>query len=255
MRYVRFTMDKESELRFGVVEGNSILECRGDLFDQPSLTGNSFSMTDVILKAPLTPRHIIGIGKNFAGEGESKPKPPELPIFFFKPLTSVVGPNEPILLPRGAAQVKYESELAVIIGRPARNIAPEEADDFIFGFTVANDVGSSRLFSPGRPLDDRQSLRYVLSARAGDRDRFRLPAGTHPVKVERRATAGCRHGTDHYADRQHDRLHQPVYDLDARRRYSNGNARWRRSHPRRRSGRLPHRWHRCLSNPVRELSA
>ncbi|SFJ91367.1 2-keto-4-pentenoate hydratase/2-oxohepta-3-ene-1,7-dioic acid hydratase (catechol pathway) [Paenibacillus sp. UNC496MF] len=148
MRYVRFTMDQESESRFGIVEGNSILECRGDLFDQPSLTGNSFSMTDVILKAPLTPRHIIGIGKNFAGEGESKPKPPELPIFFFKPLTSVVGPNEPILLPRGAAQVKYESELAVIIGKTARNIAPEAADDFIFGCTVANDVGAIDYFHP-----------------------------------------------------------------------------------------------------------
>jgi 2-keto-4-pentenoate hydratase/2-oxohepta-3-ene-1,7-dioic acid hydratase in catechol pathway len=94
------------------------------------------------------PRHIIGIGGNFVREEAQKPSIPELPILFFKPLTSVIGPGDPVLLPRGTEAVKFESELAVVIGITAKHVRPEETDQVIFGFTVANDISASNYYHP-----------------------------------------------------------------------------------------------------------
>lgn len=102
----------------------------------------------VCLPSPVEPRHIIGIGKNFAAPGEAKPPAPDMPILFFKPLGAVAGPGDPIVLPDGTNRVKFESEVAVIIGRTACRIRPEEADSVIFGCTVANDVSAPDLFHP-----------------------------------------------------------------------------------------------------------
>ncbi|MCZ8517091.1 fumarylacetoacetate hydrolase family protein [Paenibacillus filicis] len=77
-----------------------------------------------------------------------KPPVPEMPILFFKPLTTVTGPGDKVLLPRGTEEIKFESELAVIIGKTAKDIQPSQADEAIFGFTVANDFGATHYFHP-----------------------------------------------------------------------------------------------------------
>lgn len=148
MKYVRFSIANDFSVRNGFLEGNTIREYDGDPFQAPESTGQTFLLEDVSLKAPLTPRHIIGIGKNFVGEGEPKPDVPELPILFFKPLTTVIGPLETIQLPPGTKEVKFESELAVVIGKTAKQVRPEDVDDYIFGYTVANDVGAFNYFHP-----------------------------------------------------------------------------------------------------------
>jgi len=148
MKLARFALPGDSTIRNGIIEDNVVNEYEGDLFSARKLTGKRYALEEVQLKAPLLPRHIIGIGKNFAGEGEEKPPVPELPILFFKPLTAVIGPDEPVLLPTGLDEVKFESELAVIIGKTAKNIAPRQADEIIFGFTVANDIGALQYFHP-----------------------------------------------------------------------------------------------------------
>lgn len=71
-----------------------------------------------------------------------------MPILFFKPLGTVVGPEEPVLLPRGTVEIRFEAELAVIIGKPARDLEPAEVDGVIFGYTVANDLGAFQYFHP-----------------------------------------------------------------------------------------------------------
>jgi 2-keto-4-pentenoate hydratase/2-oxohepta-3-ene-1,7-dioic acid hydratase in catechol pathway len=65
---------------------------------------------------------------------------PELPLIFLKPPTTVIGPGQPILLPPQSSQVEHEAELAVVIGRQGRWIAPEEVADHILGYVPANDV-------------------------------------------------------------------------------------------------------------------
>lgn len=148
MQLVRFTVNRESEIRSGTVEGDYILEYTGDLFYSRTFTGSRFPLEEVVLTVPIIPNRIIGIGKNFVEEGADKPPVPEMPILFFKPYTTVVGPNESVLLPPGTEQIKFESELAVVIGKQARNIEREQADEIIFGYTVANDFGAFNYFHP-----------------------------------------------------------------------------------------------------------
>ncbi|WP_274650288.1 fumarylacetoacetate hydrolase family protein [Paenibacillus humicola] len=148
MKLVRFIQSGDTVTRSGVLEGDVIREFAGDMYGPLQLTGNTLPLAEVLLKAPVEPRHIIGIGKNFVAAGDPKPEIPELPIFFYKPVTTVVGPDEPVLLPPGTPGIKFEAELAVIIGRRTRNIEPAEADAAIFGYTVANDFGATDYFHP-----------------------------------------------------------------------------------------------------------
>lgn len=148
MRHVRFSIGETSPTLYGVIEGDQILEYTGDRYTSMQWTGQSYPLAEAILHAPLIPKNIIGIGKNFFPEGSERPDIPEMPILFFKPLTCLIGPDEPILLPPGMYETKFESELAVVIGKPAKRISPEEASDVIFGYTVANDVGATQYFHP-----------------------------------------------------------------------------------------------------------
>jgi 2-keto-4-pentenoate hydratase/2-oxohepta-3-ene-1,7-dioic acid hydratase in catechol pathway len=100
------------------------------------------------LAAPITfPSKIIAIGKNYADHAlEAKSSIPELPITFTKFTTSIIGPNDTVMWdPNLTAKVDYEAELAVIIGQKARRVSEEEALDYVFGYTCANDVSARDL--------------------------------------------------------------------------------------------------------------
>lgn len=110
-------------------------------FGTPSFTGRGWALPDVRLLAPILPSKIIGIGQNYAAHAaEMGAAPAPNPIIFLKPNTAVVGPNAPIKLPADAEQVDYEGELALVIGRPCRDVPAGQAGEVLFGLTVANDV-------------------------------------------------------------------------------------------------------------------
>ncbi len=95
------------------------------------------------LLAPLPrPRkNIMCMGRNYAEHAkESDSAPPEVPVFFTKPPTAVVGPEAPVTRHAVTEQLDYEVELVAVIGRRGRNITPEKALDYVFGYTVMNDV-------------------------------------------------------------------------------------------------------------------
>ena len=98
----------------------------------------------VKLLAPLVPVNILALGINYKKHGdETAMSYPEQPTLFLKATTSIVGYEWPIVLPAaGPDHVDYEAELAVIIGRKAKNIKPTEAMDYIMGYTCANDVSA-----------------------------------------------------------------------------------------------------------------
>lgn len=148
MKFVRFREKVGLPPQYGVLEGENIHAISDSPLQVWSYTDAVYTLGDVRLLAPIQPAHIIGIGKNFIGPTEPIPEPPELPIFFFKPVTTVVGPNEPIVVPEGNEEVKYESELAVVIGRTGRNIPESDVFDYVFGYTVANDVAATNYFHP-----------------------------------------------------------------------------------------------------------
>jgi len=102
--------------------------------------------------APIAgPEKVIGIGLNYEDHAaETGADIPEKPIVFAKYANTVIGPGEAIRIPSITEQADYEAELAVIIGRAARNVPVSEALDYVFGYTNANDVSSRDLqFSEG----------------------------------------------------------------------------------------------------------
>lgn len=142
---MRFLVDSCTST--GVLTENQIKEIEGNIFSDWQYTGRTFSIEDVKPLAPLTPNQIIGIGANFVEQIEELPTElPEIPVFFYKPNSSVIGPDEEIIIPRDCKQIKFESELAVIIGKEAKNISETDIDDYIFGYTIGNDVTSPDFF-------------------------------------------------------------------------------------------------------------
>jgi 2-keto-4-pentenoate hydratase/2-oxohepta-3-ene-1,7-dioic acid hydratase in catechol pathway len=110
-------------------------------FGTPTYTGQSWPVADVRLLAPILPSKIIGIGKNYADHiQEMGGEAPADPVMFMKPSTAVIGPNAPIKLPKDSSRVDFEGELAVVIGRPCRDVPAAQAASVILGYTIANDV-------------------------------------------------------------------------------------------------------------------
>jgi 2-keto-4-pentenoate hydratase/2-oxohepta-3-ene-1,7-dioic acid hydratase in catechol pathway len=91
--------------------------------------------------APVEPSKIVCVGLNYRQHAAEMNKniPPE-PLLFMKPPTAIIGPGEPIELPAQAQMVHHEGELAVVVGKRAKNIDPEESQRVIVGYTCANDV-------------------------------------------------------------------------------------------------------------------
>jgi 2-keto-4-pentenoate hydratase/2-oxohepta-3-ene-1,7-dioic acid hydratase in catechol pathway len=98
----------------------------------------------VKLLAPLVPVNILALGINYKTHGdETAISYPEQPVLFLKATSSIAAHENPIILPAaGPDHVDYEGELAVIIGRKAKNIKPGEALDYILGYTCANDISA-----------------------------------------------------------------------------------------------------------------
>jgi len=97
------------------------------------------------LLAPVVPAAILCIGLNYKHHAaESGMKAPELPILFVKGPNALQHPGEPIEIPThlASAEVDYECELAVVIGRPCKNVSRERALDYVLGYTCANDVSA-----------------------------------------------------------------------------------------------------------------
>jgi 2-keto-4-pentenoate hydratase/2-oxohepta-3-ene-1,7-dioic acid hydratase in catechol pathway len=113
---------------------------------------DTVALAEARLHAPVgKPSKVIAIGLNYEDHAQETGAPiPEKPIVFAKYPNTVIGPGEAIRIPPITEQVDYEAELAVVIGREARNVSESEALDHVFGYTNANDVSSRDLqFSEG----------------------------------------------------------------------------------------------------------
>jgi len=93
------------------------------------------------LLAPILPGKIVCVGRNYAAHAkEHDADVPDYPLIFLKPPTTVIGTNDPIVLPPQSSQVEHEGELAIVIGKRGRWVQPEDALDMVFGYTIAIDV-------------------------------------------------------------------------------------------------------------------
>ena len=146
MRIVRF-IDEDGQQRFGRnFEKDTATLLEGDL-----LTG--LTETDKVchvkkLLAPLVPAAIFGIGLNYHQHAkEIGMEAPKYPVVFMKNPASIANPGDPIVLPATCMdppEVDYEAELAVVIGRAAKDVNTAEAMRYVLGYTAANDVSARR---------------------------------------------------------------------------------------------------------------
>jgi 2-keto-4-pentenoate hydratase/2-oxohepta-3-ene-1,7-dioic acid hydratase in catechol pathway len=154
--------------------------------------GQGVPLADVSLLAPIPrPRqNIVCVGMNYVehayesarSRGLPETLPPH-PVFFTKALTSVTGPETVIPFDAGVSeQIDWEVELAVVLGRTAKNIPAEQALDYVFGYTIVNDISARDLqnqhqqFFKGKSLDGSCPLgpAIVTADEIGDPHKLRL---------------------------------------------------------------------------------
>jgi 2-keto-4-pentenoate hydratase/2-oxohepta-3-ene-1,7-dioic acid hydratase in catechol pathway len=141
MRLVRFRYGDRIATGASEFESDTIRVLQGTFFEDPIPTGEEVPFDDVRLLAPVLPSKLVCVGRNYAAHAaEWGLDVPEEPMLFLKPSTAVIGPHDPIQLLPISKRVDFEGELAVVIGRLARNVRAEEAFRVILGYTCANDV-------------------------------------------------------------------------------------------------------------------
>jgi 2-keto-4-pentenoate hydratase/2-oxohepta-3-ene-1,7-dioic acid hydratase in catechol pathway len=147
--YIRFrTASGEA---YGILEGSTVRELSGDPISGGQASGGTHELSKVKLLAPVRPGKILAVGLNYRSHLGTRPQPAS-PEMFYKPVTALQDPEEPIVIPRDATDLHYEGELVVVMGRKVRNAAREEARDAIFGVTCGNDV-SERNWQHGSGKD------------------------------------------------------------------------------------------------------
>jgi 2-keto-4-pentenoate hydratase/2-oxohepta-3-ene-1,7-dioic acid hydratase in catechol pathway len=147
-RYCRFLSDGNSS--WGLVEDESVRPLDGDPLEEVSPAGAAIPLSNVTLLPPCVPSKILGVGTNYRAHAAEMGKPiPDEPLLFMKPPSALTGHGANIIVPSGPRpserptgswRVDFEGELAVVIGRRAHRVKESAALDYVFGFTVCNDV-------------------------------------------------------------------------------------------------------------------
>lgn len=139
-----FPADLKSFLELGMVGLTAARELFGAIRGGEAIF---YDPQSVKLLAPLKkPGKLVAVGLNYIDHAdESKMEIPKQPIFFTKYASSITGPRDPIIIPKITRKLDYEVELAVVIGQRCHNVSSEEAWEYLFGYTVLNDVSARDL--------------------------------------------------------------------------------------------------------------
>ncbi|MGA7826140.1 MAG: fumarylacetoacetate hydrolase family protein [Geobacteraceae bacterium] len=151
MKIIRYL--HEGDARYGIVDDQGVHPCDGDPFNGLVRQTGLLALADLKLLAPVDPPNIICLGLNYREHAAETGHPlPAEPLVFIKVTTALCGPGDPIILPaQYPDNIDYEAELAIVIGKTARNVPEEKADEFILGYTAANDVSNRAVqFSDGQ---------------------------------------------------------------------------------------------------------
>ena len=157
MRIVRF--ERDGAVGYGRY-ATEVVHPIEDPFGTAIEKGSPIPCGDLTLLAPVEPRKIIGIGRNYADHArELGNEVPASPLIFLKPGTAVIGPRDVIVRPAASSRVDFEGELAIVIGRRCRDVAAPNWLSVVAGFTCANDVTARDLqkadvqFTRGKSFD------------------------------------------------------------------------------------------------------
>ncbi len=142
MKIVRY-LDRAGRAHYGSQEEGRVRRIEGDVFGEHAVTDQAAEVQRLL--APVQPKQFLCIGLNYRRHAaETGAKIPEYPILFMKGVNAAQDPGGPIVIPGhlASAEVDYECELAVVIGRTCKNVARERALDYVLGYTCANDVSA-----------------------------------------------------------------------------------------------------------------
>lgn len=136
-RYVKYEV--EGRTAWGLLEGETIRELQGSVFDGAEPSGRTLELAEVRLLPPADAKKVIAAGLNYRSHiGEQSPA--KYVGLFAKLPTSLIGHGADIIYPADATTLHYEAEICVVMGRRARHITEAQAKDHVFGVTPCNDV-------------------------------------------------------------------------------------------------------------------
>lgn len=145
MKIVR-TRSSSDDISYGGVEPEGIRLYRGSPFVAWEPTEVVIDFNEARLLSPSIPTKVVAVGRNYAAHAAEHDVPvPDEPIIFIKPSTSVIGPAAAVRIPPHSRQVEHEAELALVIGKVARNVAVEDAASYLLGYTVGQDISARDL--------------------------------------------------------------------------------------------------------------
>lgn len=124
---------------YGLLQGDSVQLFAGGLFGDHRPTGQTVPLKDAKLLVPCEPKQVIACGLNYRSHLAGAPVPTR-PEIFFKSISCLQNPGDPILIPPGAKNVHYEAEIVIVVGKQIRNATRAQAEAAIFGVTCGNDV-------------------------------------------------------------------------------------------------------------------
>lgn len=146
MKIARFLYDNKEHC--GILKNDRINIIKGSIYDEYKVTDEYINIDEVKLLAPCTPSKAVCVGLNYLDHAtEMNLTIPEEPIIFIKPSTTLNNPDDGIKYPTISNNVHYEAELAIVIKKKAYKVSKENANDYILGYTCANDVTARDLQS------------------------------------------------------------------------------------------------------------
>lgn len=134
-------------LKTFIEKSDELLPLAERLIEQNENREAVFPVSDVKILAPISfPEKIICVGLNYIDHcRETGMEPPASPVIFSKYANAIVGHNDPVEIPINSNEVDFEAELAVVIGKEAKRISEEEAEEYVFGYTIMNDISARDL--------------------------------------------------------------------------------------------------------------
>lgn len=143
-RYVRF--NNGNNICFGLIKGDRVVELIGEEFPNFKESGIEHDLSSLKLLAPCNPTKAVCVGLNYKDTIlEPGAKWPKEPLLFIKPSTSITNPGDSIIKWPMTEDLAFEAELAIVIGRKAHLVSEDEAHEYIWGYTIANDVTAKDL--------------------------------------------------------------------------------------------------------------
>ena len=122
-KYIRY--QSASGVSYGTLEGDTVHQLQGDLFDVHTTTGATHQLSDVKLLYPCEPGKILAVGLNYRSHLGTRPAPAH-PEMFYKPVSALQNPQDPIVLPRDSTDVHSEGEMVVVVGKRLHHASEAE---------------------------------------------------------------------------------------------------------------------------------